>query len=184
MRSTTGLPGFGRSGGSVTGCVAASLHCRAPSKQRSAICSRWSSTCRWRGSRACAERLGTDVRHFPLSAYRDRSFYTMRTDALDRFGTRLERRFSRRGSHRHDGRAPVSTASRSRRMSRSGAPSVTGAPDGSVVADRVSMGEPVRCYVDETVTTQLVAMRRWFSYASSGEDFPCAPIAAARRPHD
>ncbi len=43
-----------------------------------------------------AERLGTDVRHFPLSAYRDRSFYTMRTDALDRFGTRLERRFSRR----------------------------------------------------------------------------------------
>jgi SAM-dependent methyltransferase len=43
-----------------------------------------------------AERLGVDVRHFPLSAYRDRSFYTMRTDALDRFGTRLERRFSRR----------------------------------------------------------------------------------------
>jgi SAM-dependent methyltransferase len=42
-----------------------------------------------------AERLGTDVRHFPLSAYRDRSFYSMRTDALDRFGTRLERRFSR-----------------------------------------------------------------------------------------
>jgi ubiquinone/menaquinone biosynthesis C-methylase UbiE len=32
---------------------------------------------------------------FPLAAYRDRSFYSMRTDALDRFGTRLERRFTR-----------------------------------------------------------------------------------------
>jgi len=31
----------------------------------------------------------------PLSYYRDRSFYVMRTDALDRFGTRLEKRFSR-----------------------------------------------------------------------------------------
>ena len=42
-----------------------------------------------------AERLGRDVTHFPLSAYRRSSFYTMRTDALDRFGTRLEQRFSR-----------------------------------------------------------------------------------------
>jgi hypothetical protein len=31
----------------------------------------------------------------PLSAYREASFYTMRTDALDRFGTRLEHRFTR-----------------------------------------------------------------------------------------
>lgn len=41
------------------------------------------------------ERLGLDVAHVPLSAYRYRSFYSMRTDALDRFGTRLEQRFSR-----------------------------------------------------------------------------------------
>lgn len=41
------------------------------------------------------ERAGRDVAHFPLSAYRYRSFYSMRTDALDRFGTRLEQRFSR-----------------------------------------------------------------------------------------
>lgn len=41
------------------------------------------------------ERLGADVRDVPLTLYRDRSFYTMRTDALDRFGTRLEHRFSR-----------------------------------------------------------------------------------------
>ena len=42
-----------------------------------------------------AEQAGVGVESFPLSAYRNRSFYTMRTDALDRFGTRLERRFSR-----------------------------------------------------------------------------------------
>jgi SAM-dependent methyltransferase len=39
-------------------------------------------------------RLGADIDGFPLSTYRESSFYTMRTDALDRFGTRLERRFS------------------------------------------------------------------------------------------
>jgi hypothetical protein len=42
-----------------------------------------------------AERAGINVEHFPLSTYRKRSFYSMRTDALDRFGTRLERRFRR-----------------------------------------------------------------------------------------
>lgn len=42
-----------------------------------------------------SERLGADVSSFPLSAYRGNSFYTMRTDALDRFGTRLEQRFTR-----------------------------------------------------------------------------------------
>jgi SAM-dependent methyltransferase len=42
-----------------------------------------------------AERLGKDVSNFPLSSYRNYSFYTMRTDALDRFGTRLEQRFTR-----------------------------------------------------------------------------------------
>jgi len=41
------------------------------------------------------ERFGVSVESLPLSAYRDRSFYVMRTDALDRFGTRLEKRFSR-----------------------------------------------------------------------------------------
>lgn len=41
------------------------------------------------------ERIGLDVSALPLSAYRYRSFYSMRTDALDRFGTRLEQRFSR-----------------------------------------------------------------------------------------
>ena len=45
------------------------------------------------------EHLGLPVSSFPLSAYRHLSFYTMRTDALDRFGTRLERRFTRRELH-------------------------------------------------------------------------------------
>jgi SAM-dependent methyltransferase len=40
------------------------------------------------------DRLGWDVRRLPLAAYRCLSFYTMRTDALDRFGTRLEQRFT------------------------------------------------------------------------------------------
>ena len=39
--------------------------------------------------------LGFGVDGIPLSSYRDKSFYTMRTDALDRFGTRLEQRFTR-----------------------------------------------------------------------------------------
>lgn len=41
-----------------------------------------------------AERLGGDVSNFPLAMYRARSFYTMRTDSRDRFGTPLERRFT------------------------------------------------------------------------------------------
>lgn len=44
---------------------------------------------------AAAERAGLPVAHWPLSAYRSLSYYTMRTDALDRFGTRLEHRFTR-----------------------------------------------------------------------------------------
>jgi SAM-dependent methyltransferase len=41
------------------------------------------------------EKLGVNVANFPLSMYRTCSFYTMKTDALDRFGTRLEQRFTR-----------------------------------------------------------------------------------------
>ena len=41
------------------------------------------------------EMLGLPVDTVPLSYYRHRSFYVMRNDALDRFGTRLEQRFTR-----------------------------------------------------------------------------------------
>ena len=40
------------------------------------------------------EKLGWNVRHLPLFEYRYKSFYSMRTDALDRFGTRIEKRFT------------------------------------------------------------------------------------------
>jgi ubiquinone/menaquinone biosynthesis C-methylase UbiE len=42
------------------------------------------------------EKLGANVANIPLSSYRQQSFYTMRTDALDRFGTQLEQRFTRK----------------------------------------------------------------------------------------
>ena len=42
-----------------------------------------------------ARDAGREVRNWPLSFYADLSFYVMRTDALDRFGTRLEQRFPR-----------------------------------------------------------------------------------------
>ena len=42
-----------------------------------------------------AEAFGLPVGAFPLSYYRRCSFYTMRTDARDRFGTPLEQRFTR-----------------------------------------------------------------------------------------
>lgn len=41
------------------------------------------------------ENLGIGVNGIPLSYYRKHSFYTMRTDARDRFGTPLEQRFTR-----------------------------------------------------------------------------------------
>ena len=41
------------------------------------------------------EGLGINVSNFPLSFYRNTGFYVMRTDALDRFGTRLEQRFTK-----------------------------------------------------------------------------------------
>lgn len=41
------------------------------------------------------EKTGMNVESFPLSQYRRNSFYVMRNDALDRFGTRLEQRFSK-----------------------------------------------------------------------------------------
>jgi SAM-dependent methyltransferase len=47
-----------------------------------------------RGARAL-EAGGRSVHDLPLAQYRHRSLYVMRTDALDRFGTPLEQRFTR-----------------------------------------------------------------------------------------
>jgi hypothetical protein len=35
------------------------------------------------------------MQSWPLAYYRNRSYYVLRTDALDRFGTRLEQRFTK-----------------------------------------------------------------------------------------
>lgn len=42
------------------------------------------------------EKVGVNLKNFPLYSYKDTSFYVMRTDARDRFGTPLENRFSKK----------------------------------------------------------------------------------------
>lgn len=70
---------------------------RLPFGIRKATTSAIAGTVYWPLSRAAAagERVGVKVDNWPLAEYRYRTFYSMRTDALDRFGTRLEQRFSR-----------------------------------------------------------------------------------------
>ena len=41
------------------------------------------------------DRFGKLPKSWPLAYYRDKDFYVLRTDALDRFGTRLEQRFTK-----------------------------------------------------------------------------------------
>jgi ubiquinone/menaquinone biosynthesis C-methylase UbiE len=41
------------------------------------------------------EYLGYSIHSWPLSNYRNQSFYSLKTDALDRFGTKLEKRFTK-----------------------------------------------------------------------------------------
>jgi SAM-dependent methyltransferase len=47
-------------------------------------------------SAALVERAGLSPTAIPLESYRHRKFYVMRTDAYDRFCTRLEQRFTKR----------------------------------------------------------------------------------------
>lgn len=70
---------------------------RFPFRLRRAVTSIIAALAYWPLARAAwlGEKAGLDVSALPLSAYRYRSFYSMRTDALDRFGTRLEQRFTR-----------------------------------------------------------------------------------------
>jgi ubiquinone/menaquinone biosynthesis C-methylase UbiE len=70
---------------------------RTPSRVRNAITDVIAATVYFPLARTSKvlEKAGIKVGSVPLSAYRDKSFYSMRTDALDRFGTRLEQRFTR-----------------------------------------------------------------------------------------
>jgi SAM-dependent methyltransferase len=68
-----------------------------PRPLRFAVSDAVAATVYWplaRGARV-AESFGAGVDGLPLAYYRDRSFYVMRNDALDRLGTRLEHRFTR-----------------------------------------------------------------------------------------
>ena len=75
---------------------------RLPFGLRKGITTGIAATVYWPLSRLAwlLEKQGMNVANIPLSDYRHRAFYSLRTDALDRFGTRLERRFTRGQIHR------------------------------------------------------------------------------------
>ncbi len=70
---------------------------RLPFRLRALVCDAAAVTIYWPLARLArlGEGMGCTVDVWPLSAYRHRSLYGMRTDALDRLGTRLEQRFTR-----------------------------------------------------------------------------------------
>lgn len=72
--------------------------CRLPFAARRTVTTLFAACVYWPLARLAllVEKLERNPLNLPLSSYRHTSFYTMRTDALDRFGTRLEQRFSRR----------------------------------------------------------------------------------------
>ena len=41
------------------------------------------------------EKIGLDFKNLPLHFYRNLSFYVMRTDSRDRFGSPMEKRYSK-----------------------------------------------------------------------------------------
>jgi glycosyltransferase involved in cell wall biosynthesis len=71
--------------------------CRFPMRLRYLACDLIALTVYWPVARAARalDRLARMPVAWPLSWYRNRSFYVMRTDALDRFGTSVEKRFTR-----------------------------------------------------------------------------------------
>ncbi len=71
--------------------------CRLPVKLRLVVSQGIAALVYWPLARfaALAQRFGLPTALIPLEAYRNRSFYVMRTDAYDRFCTSLEQRFTR-----------------------------------------------------------------------------------------
>lgn len=70
---------------------------RLPFRLKAAVADLSAAVIYWPLARSAqlAEWLGFNTAKWPLSAYNWRSYYSMRTDALDRFGTRLEHRMAR-----------------------------------------------------------------------------------------
>lgn len=68
-----------------------------PEGVKSALCDLIAITVYWPLARLClvGTAMRLDMANFPLHSYRNCSFYTMRTDSRDRFGTPLEQRFSK-----------------------------------------------------------------------------------------
>jgi SAM-dependent methyltransferase len=77
--------------------VVRSAIARLPFAAKKALSDVIAATVYWPLSRTARllEGAGMNVANIPLSSYRRLSFYSLRTDALDRFGTRLEQRFSK-----------------------------------------------------------------------------------------
>lgn len=72
--------------------------CAMPNRLKNFICDVLALLVYWPLARLSKvlEWIGLPVSGVPLSYYRNHSFYTMRTDARDRFGTPLEQRFTRK----------------------------------------------------------------------------------------
>jgi SAM-dependent methyltransferase len=70
---------------------------RLPSRAREVVADVIAAVVYWPLARTARllEKAGLDPSLVPLFQYRDRSFYVMRNDSLDRFGTRLEKRYSK-----------------------------------------------------------------------------------------
>jgi ubiquinone/menaquinone biosynthesis C-methylase UbiE len=70
---------------------------RLPHPLRLIVCTTIAALVYWPLARGAGvlSRLGVSLPSLPLAWYADKSFYVMRTDAYDRFGTRLEKRFTR-----------------------------------------------------------------------------------------
>ena len=70
---------------------------RLPSKIRWLVTDALAIVIYWPLARVArlVERFGGEPSFLPLFQYRHRSFYVMRNDALDRFGTRLEKRYGK-----------------------------------------------------------------------------------------
>ena len=68
-----------------------------PFRLKAFICEIIAAAIYWPAARISGllEKTGFNVSAVPLSYYRDKSFYILRNDALDRFGTKLEKRFTR-----------------------------------------------------------------------------------------
>lgn len=71
--------------------------CRLPARLRFFVCDIIAAFVYFPLARTAllVDKMGISTHNFPLSYYQSKSFYVMRTDALDRFGTRLEKRFSK-----------------------------------------------------------------------------------------